>query len=43
LREEVDIDFYLRAFATLSDVAEYDDGARSILGRIAGDLRGLGS
>jgi transcriptional regulator with XRE-family HTH domain len=43
LREEADIDFYLRAFATLSDVAEYDDGARSILDRIAGDLRGLGS
>jgi transcriptional regulator with XRE-family HTH domain len=43
LREEADIAFYLRAFATLSDVAEHDDGARSILARIAGDLRALGS
>jgi transcriptional regulator with XRE-family HTH domain len=43
LREEADIDFYLRAFATLSELAEHDDGARAVLSRIAGDLRGLGS
>jgi transcriptional regulator with XRE-family HTH domain len=43
LREEADIAFYLRAFATLTEAAEYDDGASAILTRIATDLRGLGS
>jgi transcriptional regulator with XRE-family HTH domain len=43
LREEADIEFYLRAFATLTDVAEYGEGASAVLARIAADLRGLGS
>lgn len=43
LREDSDIAFYLRAFATLTEPAEYDEGASVILARIASDLRGLGS
>jgi transcriptional regulator with XRE-family HTH domain len=42
-REEADIAFYLRAFGTLSELAEYGEGAAMILARIATDLRGLGS
>jgi transcriptional regulator with XRE-family HTH domain len=43
LREESDIAFYLRAFATLSELAEYGDGALVVLDRIASDLRRLGT
>ena len=43
LREGADIAFYLRAFATLSELAEYGDGASVVLDRIASDLRQLGT
>jgi transcriptional regulator with XRE-family HTH domain len=43
LREESDTAFYLRAFATLSKLAEYGNGASVVLDRIASDLRQLGT
>jgi hypothetical protein len=43
LREGQQIERYLDQFAALEALALRDDEARSILDRIASDLRGLGS
>lgn len=43
LKERQDIDRYLSQFERLDALAQHDDEARSILARIAADLRGLGN
>jgi hypothetical protein len=42
LKERTDIDRYLAAFDALDALAHHDDEARTILARIASDLRGMG-
>jgi transcriptional regulator with XRE-family HTH domain len=42
LKERTDIDRYLDQFERLDALARHDDEARSLLDRIASDLRGLG-
>jgi hypothetical protein len=43
LKERQQIERYLDQFDVLEALAQHDDEARATLGRIAADLRGLGS